>query len=144
MSETIKCPECGSEADRWQDPHGQGYQCTAPDCGWMGVEGEDDFGAPAPAAPAAAPGVQGFAEEVAKLGVLVETSEAGGFPVALVSLGADHTLVVANHDGTEFTWDILWEEEGVTKLTGAWKGDAADAARSTAALTEGLSGLRRL
>lgn len=26
------CPECGQDAERWEDPTGWGYQCHAKDC----------------------------------------------------------------------------------------------------------------
>jgi hypothetical protein len=41
--ETVKCPECGGSTDPWRDNLGSGYQCLSPDCGWLGVDGEDDF-----------------------------------------------------------------------------------------------------
>ncbi|WP_333746003.1 hypothetical protein [Streptomyces sp. IBSBF 2950] len=41
--ETVKCPECGAPTEPWQDNLGSGHQCLAPDCGWLGVNGEEDF-----------------------------------------------------------------------------------------------------
>lgn len=30
--EIITCPECGRQAERWEDPEGSGYQCVNPQC----------------------------------------------------------------------------------------------------------------
>jgi hypothetical protein len=32
LPETIKCPECGKPAERYDAPVRAGYQCTNPEC----------------------------------------------------------------------------------------------------------------
>lgn len=39
-----KCPQCGrrEQMEPWRDNHGSGWQCSAMDCLYFGVDGEDE------------------------------------------------------------------------------------------------------